>query len=149
MEGHRWVTIFTLIGLSHAQINVYPSDLDPSPVNLNASCIDAINATIACDPGIVPLASQDFYGSFNNATLQDSICADSCGAGIVSYRKNVLSVCGANTEMQVGYPVTYTGDLIWAYYNLTCLTDSSTGEYCTGMYASGTIHLISRCMLPY
>lgn len=124
-------TIIWLAQFCRAQINVYPSDLDPSPVNLDETCIAAINATINCDPNIVPYASSDYYGSLANSTLQDTLCEGTCGSSLAAYRQNVLSVCGAGTEMQTGYPVTYTGDLVWSYYNLTCLTDTATGEYCT------------------
>lgn len=119
-----------LVSRCYAQINLYPDDLTPSPVDLDAGCISAINDTVDCDSSIISFAFQDFYGSMN-MTVQDSICAASCGSALSTYRANVLSTCGSTAQMDTGYPVTYVGDLVWAYYNLTCLTDS-TGAYCTG-----------------
>jgi hypothetical protein len=133
MMHHTLCLVVGVLGsVARAQINIYPFDLTPSPTGLDDSCIAAINSTINCDSSITALAFQDYYGSLSNSTAQDSICAGTCSTALSSYRDNVINVCGADAELQTGYPVTYVGDLISSYYNLTCLTDASTGEYCTG-----------------
>lgn len=114
----RW--FFILLGIlgdniARAQINVYLFDLVPSPVVLSDDCISAINATINCDSAITAVAFQDYYGSLSNSTIQDSVCAGTCSSAISGHRQNVLSICGSDAEMDSGYPVTYVGDLIWAY----------------------------------
>ena len=124
--------VYLHITVTIASINLYPDDLSPSPVNLATSCISAINATISCDSAILPLAFQDYYGPVGNLTLQSSICDSTCGTSLASYREVVVSTCGAQKEVEQGYPVTYVGDLVGNYYNLTCLRDSTSGEWCTG-----------------
>lgn len=117
--------------VSMATVNLYPADLIPSPLGLTTPCINAINASINCDSAILPYAFLDYYGPLNS-TVQSSICESACGTSLVSYRKNVLSTCSSLPQIQQGYPVTYLGDLVWNYYNLTCLKDPATGEWCTG-----------------
>lgn len=126
------IAIFTHSRMSLATINIYPVDLIPSPLSLTTTCINAINASINCDPAILPFAFLDYYGPLNNETLQSSICESTCGKSLVSYRENVLSTCSFQKEIQQGYPTTYMGDLVWNYFNLTCLQDQETGQWCTG-----------------
>lgn len=123
---------YLYITASLAQINLYPDDLTPSPVDLSASCISAINDTVACDSALLSFAFQDYFGPLNNPSMQSSLCENTCGTALASYRKNVVSTCGQQTEMAQGFPVTYVGDLVWSYYNLTCLKDPKTGEWCSG-----------------
>lgn len=115
-----------------AQLNLYPDDLSPSPVDLAATCIAAINATVSCDSALMSYAFIDYYGPLNDTTIQLSICNSTCGQSLVSYRENVIATCGSNTEMEQGFPVTYMGDLVWNYYNLTCMKDPNSGAWCTG-----------------
>lgn len=129
-----WIVTFVITlhtSMTDAQLNLYPTDLVPSPTNLTAGCISAINATINCNASMVPLALSDHYGAFGSKTAQDNICASTCATSLSGWRTNVVSKCGAGSMLSAGYPVTYMGDLVGAYYNLTCLRDASTGQYCT------------------
>ena len=43
--------------------------------------------------------------------------------------------CAKDPLPWVGVPANYYGDLIWAQYNLTCVKDPKTNQWCNGLYA--------------
>lgn len=63
--------------------------------------------------------------------MQDALCDPRCGVSLANYHSDVSSACASDVQPFDGLPATYFGDVAAATYNLTCLTDSSTGEYCT------------------
>lgn len=95
-------------------------------------CASQINATIDCYDYLLPLATSDFFGPLGNDTLQDAICSGTCGTSLRTYRDRVVRFCPNGQQPWLGYPPTWVGDMLWATYNRTCLTDPQTGEYCTG-----------------
>ena len=121
-----------LYQLVEAQFQLFPNGTG-STVDLSEGCTAALNAPINCDPYIQYLASNDYYGSLGNATLQDSLCSAQCGASLESYHSNVALTCANDPQPWPGVPAIWTGDVIWATYNRTCLKDPATGAYCIGM----------------
>ena len=132
--------LFALTGgllyqLVAAQFQLFPNGTH-STANLSQGCTTALNAVINCDPYIQYLVSNDYYGSLGNTTLQSSVCAAGCGASLASYHANVALACTSDPQPWLGIPAFWTGDVIWATYNRTCLKDPATGAYCVGMSAS-------------
>lgn len=123
-----------LCQLVEAQFQLYPNGTG-STANLSEECATALDATINCDPYIQYLASNDYYGSLGNSTLQDSLCSAPCGASLASYHSNVALKCANDPQPWPGVPAVWTGDVMWATYNRTCLKDPATGAYCVGMFA--------------
>lgn len=103
-------------------------------LDISQGCTTALNATINCDPYLQQLVSDDYYGSLNNATLQNSVCAASCGTSLKSYHTAVATACANDPQPWDGVPAVWAGDVIWAAYNQTCLKDPTTGAYCVGSY---------------
>ena len=118
-----------------AQFQLFPNGTQ-STANLSQGCITALNDTINCDPYIQYLVSNDYYGSLGNATLQNSVCAAGCGESLASYHANIALACTNDPQPWPGIPASWTGDVIWATYNRTCLKDPATGAYCVGMSSS-------------
>ncbi|KAH9478590.1 LysM domain-containing protein [Psilocybe cubensis] len=119
----------------HAQFNLFV-DGTQAVSDISQGCTTALNATINCDPYLQQLVSDDYYGSLNNATLQNSVCAASCGISLKSYHNTVASACANDPQPWDGVPAVWAGDVIWAAYNQTCLKDPTTGAYCVDQIAS-------------
>jgi hypothetical protein len=132
MQSLVFVVATLLIPFIQAQFQLFPNGTQ-STVNLSQGCIAALNATITCDPYIQQLVATDYYGSLGNASLQDSVCAAGCGTSLASYHDDVAAACSSDPLPWSGIPAVWTGDVIWATYNRTCLKDPSTGQYCVGM----------------
>lgn len=105
-----------------------------STVALSANCVGALESSVACDQYLQDNAYNDAYGPLDT-TLQDSFCTTDCKSTLVSYRSKVISACAHDPEPYPGTPAQYFVDVVWAQYNLTCLKDPSSGQYCNSMYA--------------
>lgn len=122
-----------LYQLVEAQFHLFPNGTH-STASLSQDCIAALNATITCDRYIQVIVSNDYYGSLGDITLQDSVCAAECGTSLASYHHSVALACTNSPQPWPGVPAIWTGDVIWATYNRTCLKDPATGVYCVGMF---------------
>ena len=43
-----------------------------------------------------------------------------------------MTSCADNSKPWDGVPANYYGDLVWAQYNLTCIKDAKSNEWCSG-----------------
>ena len=119
-----------------AQIQVLdPNSLSNSTASLSAACVTALEATINCNSGLVPIAASGNFYSVND-DVYTSLCTTACSSSLASYHDNVVSACGSTPQAFTGYPNTYWGDVYWATYNLSCLADPTTGASCMGQYPS-------------
>lgn len=123
-------------------------------VTLAAACVDAIEADVSCDPYLQLQADADVYGEDN--TTQAYVCTTACGSTLSSYIANVESSCAGEPLPWDGMPHAYFGKVLQATYNMTCLQNPSTGQYCTQVllgFGSATIDELtleqacSPCML--
>jgi hypothetical protein len=97
---------------------------------ISSSCANALNTTIACDSRIQFLASSNYYGSMNSTGI-GSLCTLTCAQSLASYHASVAASCDG-TAVYAGMPNTWRSDILWNFYNLTCATDPTTGQYCPG-----------------
>ena len=58
-----------------------------------------------------------------------------CGTALSKYHGSVTASCAKDPQPWVGVPANYYGDLIWAQYNLTCVKDPKTKQWCNGLYS--------------
>lgn len=123
-------------------------------VTLGAACVDAIEGDVSCDPYLQLQADADVYGEDN--TTQAYVCTTDCGSTLSSYISNVESSCSGEALPWEGMPHAYFGKVLQATYNMTCLQDASTGQYCTQVllgFGSATVDELtleqacSPCML--
>ncbi len=137
MKGLTWACLVGLSHLAFSSLMLFPNDTltASTTATLSTGCITAMEAPLACDPYIQVLASQDYYGSMDNASLQNSLCEQDCGRSLSKYHSSVASACHSDPQPWSGIPATWYGDLVWASYNQTCLKDSKTGQYCNGKLA--------------
>lgn len=123
-------------------------------VTLAAACVDAIEADVSCDPYLQLQAAADVYATDN--TTQAYVCTADCRSTLRSYISNVASSCSGEPLPWEGMPHAYFGKVLEATYNMTCLQDTSTGQYCTQVllgFGSATVDELtleqacSPCML--
>jgi hypothetical protein len=116
-----------------ATITPYPQNAltSSTTVTLSDACISAMEADIDCNPYLAMIANVDVYGAIESGN-QTEVCDASCGESLSAYRASVITACSDDAQAWQGYNHEYYGDALWASYNLTCLTDSKTGAYCTG-----------------
>ena len=128
----RTLALGTLITCTLADFSLFPNDTISSSVNLSTQCTNALTSSVACDPYLLQLSQSDYYGSLGDDSLQSSLCITSCGTSLVSYHTSVISSCANDAQPWLGIPAQTYGDLLWSTYNLTCLKDTGTGEWCNG-----------------
>ena len=100
-----------------------------SSVFLSDGCTSALESSISCDQWLQDNANEDGYSPLNDTAL-DMLCAPACEPSIISYRSKVISACQNDPQPFDGLPAEYFIDVIWASYNLTCLKDPVSGNYC-------------------
>lgn len=108
--------------------------LGPDVAPISDQCYEALNASIACDASLLTYMTSDMFAPVGNKTLQDELCASTCGAGLVSYRSAVVKACANDPQPFPGLPPVYWVDAATSVHNLFWLKDAKTGEYCTGTY---------------
>jgi len=111
----------------------FTGGLGPDVAPISAACNDALVAAIDCDLFLTFAMSDSYYGPLNNQTLQDGLCKASCGTALTAYTNNVTTACKNDPQPFPGLPATYWGDQAKAVYDLFCLKDAATGQYCTGI----------------
>lgn len=105
--------------------------LGPDAANVSSSCAAAIMDVVQCEGYLLTLITDDYYGPFGNQTLQDQLCDPACGISLAQYQSTVASACALDPQPYQGLPATYFGDVAYATYNLTCLQDTASSQYCT------------------
>lgn len=111
--------------------SIYIEDLTPT-------CQTALTQTIKCHGVLQGWQQPQMRGALEDTELTDAVCDAGCGRSLEDYYEGVISACtGQNFTVKAG--VTFparAGGTIWTGYNETCLKDSSTGQYCNGLYPS-------------
>ncbi|CAK7221307.1 hypothetical protein SBRCBS47491_004483 [Sporothrix bragantina] len=123
--GARNVTgyqLYTLEGLSAVR----------SGARLPDPCKTALTARIDCDDTTLKFLTPSYHGSLGNATLQNSVCAASCGQSLQAWYTAVNKQCAGRTWAS-GAPLAMSGGYIWYGYNETCQKESTAASaaYCT------------------
>jgi len=101
---------------------------------LTASCTQALNSTIDCDPSFQTLAISNAIVSPNSTTIASALCAPSCNSSLTAYQNNVLAQCGSTSVVNPPLPNNNMGQYLQDYYSLICTQESATGQYCAGMF---------------
>lgn len=70
----------------------------------------------------------------------DAVCVDSCYTSLEVAKTNIAAGCTLDTDVivvgNVAYPATFIVDHYLFTYQISCRTDSATGEYCNPLIAS-------------
>ncbi|KAL8764772.1 MAG: hypothetical protein Q9194_006850 [Teloschistes cf. exilis] len=132
-------TVLLLAGCVLADVQLYPNNTLITSNTISQACHDAMNANLACDPYLVNLATNNYYGSLGDTSLQNSVCDTKCGTALSTYHNSVHQACAQDEDPWLGVPASYYGDLVFAQYNLTCLRDSQTNEFCNDYISNLTL----------
>jgi hypothetical protein len=100
---------------------------------ISTACSSAILGEVNCPDDLLTYTYADAFYSVNNATYQQQFCNASCGSSLATYVKNVTSACAGQPEPFHGLPSTYYGNWAWSSWNLTCLQDAKSGNFCIGI----------------
>ena len=135
------LTLFCLFyGLSEATIYVQYNTSFPD--NITASCSSALMADIPdCSSSITALRPSLYYPE----TTLESLCTAACNSALNDYESSVEGACEGETfdSGLSGYvPLSSVPQLLRYIFNYTCLTDSSSGEYCN-VVAAETIGVLA------
>jgi hypothetical protein len=106
---------------------------------ITTACSTAIQAQLNCSTDLMTYAYADSFYPVGNDTYLQGFCVASCSSSLAQYVQNVQTACAGQQPFQ-GLPATYYGDFALSTWNLTCLQDPATGEYCIG----NLIHAVSR-----
>ncbi|KAL8694818.1 MAG: hypothetical protein Q9218_000577 [Villophora microphyllina] len=131
--------LLLLVSVVLADVQLYPNNTLITTNTISSACHDAMNANIACDPYLVSLATNNYYGTLGDTALQNSVCASNCGTALSNYHNAIHQACGQDEEPWIGVPANYFGDLVWAQYNLTCIKDPATSEWCSDYISNLTL----------
>ncbi|KAK3691993.1 hypothetical protein B0T22DRAFT_474970 [Podospora appendiculata] len=103
--------------------------------NLSAACAAEMQAPLSCDPSLLHIMMNNFYGMLGNETVQDLFCKPTCESELTQYRQRVVAACQGDLQPLPGYPATYWGDVAWSAWTTVCLKDPITGQYCAEVLA--------------
>lgn len=77
----------------------------------------------------------------------DAVCVDSCYTSLEAARTVIAAACTLSTDVivveNVAYPATFIVDNYLFTYQMSCRTDSTTGEYCDPLIASWSNHTLT------
>ncbi|KAK1751404.1 hypothetical protein QBC47DRAFT_434461 [Echria macrotheca] len=126
------------VGQVAADSYFWPNNTFSPDNQLSAGCQGALLADVACDPYLLQLTNTDSYGSLNGTgnNYYTTVCTAACKTALTNYIANVSSHCSADPQPFNGYPATWQGTAVFASYNMTCLKDSSTGQFCQDYFAT-------------
>lgn len=103
-----------------------------SGLGLSSVCENALYQKVDCDDNISSLVTNDYIGSFNNATMTDLVCTVGCEASIAQFHDSVSTSCGDSASIIPGISYLDFIDQVWSNWNQSCFVDPSTGENCNG-----------------
>jgi hypothetical protein len=131
MTSIIWV-VSVLAVVTVAQFSFFPNNTLVVFDIISTGSRIAMKAPINCDSYILALATADYHHSLDNDTIQESVCAVGCSLALSKYHNSVTSACAQDAMSWDGIPATYFGDLVWAYFNGSCLRDYTNGMWCRG-----------------
>lgn len=105
----------------------YPS------TTISTACSSAILGEVSCLDDLLTYTYADAFYPLGNTTYQQQLCNAGCGSSLAEYVENVTSACAGQPEPFDGLPATYYGNWAWSTWNLTCLQDAKSGNYCIGI----------------
>lgn len=100
-----------------------------STSTLAPSCVSAIESEVKCDAYLRLQANTDLYGA--DTVSQATVCTAACSSSLSSYISSVESNCAGQPLPWDDMPHAYFGKVLQATYNMSCLQDPATGQYCT------------------
>ena len=101
-------------------------------LDLDSACERVLYQQISCDAFVSTLGQKTYHGSLGDQDLSDDVCSESCSTALTTARRRISGACASTPDLLPGYPVLALIDSIITGWKETCLTDSSTGEYCNG-----------------
>ncbi|KAK3896852.1 pectin lyase fold/virulence factor, partial [Staphylotrichum tortipilum] len=106
------------------------SALETMNLALPSVCTSALTQPIHCHAHTKTfVALKDLPVSLGDPSLTDAICDPSCGDSLKTWSDRVTLACEGHTISDM--PPALRGSRVWAGYNVTCLRDPSSGEYCS------------------
>lgn len=120
-------------------------------ISASNDCISALTANVSCNGALQSAVLQTSTWS-TNALKQ--MCTDDCKSSLSGYISTVDEECGTDKQYNISGTMQTASDvgkkMQWQY-NATCLTDSSSGEYCNTLFQGGGTPDIkcSSCYLNY
>ncbi|KAK3334067.1 hypothetical protein B0T19DRAFT_459629 [Cercophora scortea] len=134
-SAHWAFILFSLSPVSAYSFFFNNIDFAGQTQNLSAACATEMQAPLSCDPSLLHIMMNNFYGMMGNETVQDLFCNPMCGSELAQYRQRVLAACQDDLQPLPGYPATYWGDVALSAWTTVCLKDSATGQYCAEVLA--------------
>ena len=122
----------TLFAAARAELFLYNSTVLKNATSLAPQCIEAMSASIACDPALLTFASVGYVNTIQPALLSNTLCESECVSSLAKYRKGVAAGC-STVDAWPGVSATYNGDFVQSYQNQTCLK-SSSGRWCNSEF---------------
>lgn len=116
----------TLLIAVEAELFLYNGTILENATFLAPRCIEAMTASVACDPTLLTFASVGHVSSMEPSFLSETLCNRECVSSLAAYREGVAAGC-STVDTWPGVPATYNGDFVQAYQNQTCLKSSSEG----------------------
>lgn len=126
-----WLLTAVLISSALADSYFFPNGTFNPDNNVTASCATALQEPISCLTDVYTVATTDTFYPYSNVTYQSQFCNKTCGAGLKKYVADVGTAC-AHDQPFTGLPATYYGTFTYASWNLTCLQDPTSKQYCVG-----------------
>lgn len=148
-----WLTSFSFVhAISNDTLFVYTSAALNSSL-FSTTCLSALTTNVSCYSG---LGAAIFQTTTWSSDALDLICTDTCQTALESYVTTVDTACGTDTLYNISGVLQTASDagseMLWKQ-SATCLTDSSSGEYCSRVLqtasSNGLNLTCNDCALDY
>ncbi|KAJ5321616.1 hypothetical protein N7476_004618 [Penicillium atrosanguineum] len=148
-----WLTSFSLVhAFSNETLFVYTSASLNSSL-FSTTCLSALNVSVSCYSN---LGAAVFQTTTWSSDALDLICTDTCRTALDDYVSAVDTACGTDTLYNISGVMQTASDtgseMLWKQ-SATCLTDSSSGEYCSRVLqeasSNGVNVTCNDCALDY
>lgn len=122
------ITLFWLLGLGEAL--VYFNSSASLPSNVSADCLNTLASDIACDASIRRLRPSVYYPQI----VLQGLCTETCNTALNTWQEAITTSCDGQTYDSLtgaGYiPINIIPQQLRYAFNLSCLTDASSGQFC-------------------
>lgn len=129
-----FVTLSSFYGLAAAANIFWPEGVIFSPDHaISPGCASALRAPVQCSSDVLQAATGDVFYPIKDDRYQQKFCNPVCGQQLQRYIADVEEACANDPKPFDGLPATYYGSFALSHWNLTCLRDPESGQYCASI----------------
>ncbi|KAF7921202.1 uncharacterized protein EAE98_008628 [Botrytis deweyae] len=136
----RWTLLLLFVGINDAQV-FHNSLVDVGFPGISTLCLNALNSSVACNDSL-PTAIWT-PGVYLDVDSLASLCIPTCKESLQVYQSSTKKACTfsdvfVSGEDNLAYPASTWPDRYLYYYEILCLRDVASAQFCSSVFDSWT-----------